>query len=379
MTLPSARDCSEECIAANGKHRSETHLIFEKKQTMKTSVTELFGIEYPILLAGMGRVAIPKMVAAVSNAGGLGVFGAGSNPPEVTRQAILEIRTLTNKPFGANAPLAIPNGLENAEILLQEKVPVINYSMGRGDWIVQRAHEYGGKVVASVTNVHFAKRAQAHGADGVIAAGYEAAGHAGDVTSFVLVPRLAEVLDIPVIMAGGVANGAGLVAALALGAGGVSMGTRFLTTQESPLHQNFKNKAVELDVGDTIISDRFDGIPSRVMKTAAAERAVTARMNLWKIFWDSIDIARDISIPYHKLLMQVLASGPVNTRNMMRMSQMLQMHTITLTTGDLEKGMTGGGMSVGLVHDLPTVAALIERIIAEANAVQRSLSAAMAL
>lgn len=345
---------------------------------MKTRITEMFGIEYPILLAGMGRVALPKLVAAVSNAGGLGVFGAGSNPPDVTRAAIREIRSLTNKPFGANAPLAIPNGMENAKVLLEEQVPIINYSMGKGDWIAKAAHAYGGKVIASVTNVHFAERAQAHGADGVIAAGFEAAGHAGEVTTFVLVPRLAEVLDIPIIAAGGVATGAGLAAALALGADGVSMGTRFLTTQESPMHQNFKEKAVSLDVNETIISDRFDGIPNRVMKTIAAEKASKAQINPFKVFLDSLEIARDIDIPYFKLFLQVLASGPTNTLNMMRMSQMLQMHTITLTSGDLQKGMTASGMSVGLVHDLPPVAELMARIVAEAEAARVRVDTAVA-
>ena len=341
---------------------------------MKTSITELFGIEYPILLAGMGRVALPNMVAAVSNAGGLGVYGAGSNPPDVTRAAIREIRSLTDKPFGANAPLAIPNGLENAKVLLEEKVPIINYSMGRGDWIAKAAHAYGGKVMASVTNLHFAKRAEAHGADAVIAAGHEAAGHAGEVTTFVLVPRLAEALKIPVIAAGGVANGAGLVAALALGAGGVSMGTRFWTTKESPMHQNFKNKAVELEITDTLISDRFDGVPNRVMKTDAAVRTVGARLNPFKVFLDSFAIAKELEIPYWKLFAQVIASGPTSTIAMMRMSQMLQMHTITLTTGNLKTGMTASGMSVGLVHDVPTIAELMARIVAEAEAVQQKLA-----
>lgn len=238
-----------------------------RAKTMRTAVTELFGIKYPVLLAGMGRVARPKMVAAVSNAGGLGILGTGPSPPELTREYIREVRSLTDKPFGANTPLALPNGMENAEVVLQEKVPVINYSMGKGDWIVKRARTYGGRVMASVNSLHLAQRAQAHGVDAIIATGHEAAGHAGEITTFVLIPRLAEVMKIPIVAAGGIANGAGLVAALALGAGGVSMGTRFLTTQESPMHANFKNRAVELDIGDTLWSDRFDGIPCRMMKT----------------------------------------------------------------------------------------------------------------
>ncbi|MFJ4452728.1 NAD(P)H-dependent flavin oxidoreductase [Pseudomonas sp. NPDC089392] len=342
---------------------------------MKTAITELFGIQYPLLNAGMGRVAFPNMVAAVSNAGGLGVYGAGSNPPEVTRAAIREIRALTDKPFGANAPLALPNGMANAKVMLEEGVPVINYSMGKGDWIVKAAHAYGGKVMASVSDVRLAQRAEAHGCDAVIAAGYEAAGHAGEIGSFVLIPRLAELLGIPIIAAGGVANGAGLVGALALGASGVSMGTRFWVTQEGPMHANFKNKALELDVQDTIFSDRFDGIPCRQMKTAAAERMVNAKMlNIWEIFLNSFTIAKELNTPWLKLVKHTLSLGPRQIESMMRMSKMLQMHGLTMSTGDLDKGMTASGQSVGLVHDLPTIDDLIKTIIAEAEAVQRRLA-----
>lgn len=346
---------------------------------MKTSITELFGVKYPILNAGMGRVALPDMVAAVSNAGGLGVLGAGSSPPEVTRRQIREVRALTDKPFGINCPLAIPNGADNAKVALDEQVPVINYSMGKGDWIAKAAHQYGGKVMASVTDIKFAQRAEAHGCDTVIAAGYEAAGHSGPVTTFTLIPRLKELVKIPVIAAGGVATGAQIVAALALGAGGVSMGTRFWTTREGPMHQNWKNKALELEVTDTLYSDRFDGIPCRQMKTEAAEKMAGAKMlNLWEVFLHSFTIARELQVPWFKMVMQTLAQGPKQIDAMMRMSQMLKMHTITITTGDLKTGMTASGMSVGLVHDIPTIAEVMERLVAEVETTRRTLLAQLA-
>ena len=156
------------------------------------------------------------------------------------------------------------------------------------------------------------------------------------------------------------------------------MGTRFLATQESPMHQNFKEKAVELDVDGTLFSDRFDGMPNRVMKTEGAERMLTATMNPFSVFMNSFGIARELNIPYLKLFMQVLSKGPKATVNMMRMAEQLKAHTITLTTGDMHTGATGGGMSIGLVHDVPTVAVLIERIMAEARAAQSKLSASMA-
>lgn len=345
---------------------------------MKTSVTELFGVRYPILNAGMGRVALPEMVAAVSNAGGLGVLGAGSGAPSDTRKYIQQIRKMTDKPFGVNCPLALPNGKENARVALEEQVAVINYSMGSGAKIAEAAHKYGGKVVASINGVHLAQRAEAHGADAVIAAGYEAAGHAGEIGTFVLIPRLAELLKIPVIAAGGVANGAGLIAALTLGAGGVSMGTRFWVTKEGPMHQNWKQKAVELEVSDTVISDKFDGIPCRQMNTERAQQFINRPLNLFAVLLDSVGIARELQVPYFKLMFQILAKGPKAVEGMMRMSQMLKAHTVTITTGDMKTGMTASGQSVGLVHDVPTIAEVIERIIAEAYEAQRKLGVSFA-
>ena len=253
---------------------------------MKTAITELFGIKYPIMNAGMGRVALPKLVAAVSNAGGLGVLGCGSGAPETTRKYIQQIRALTDKPFAGNAPLALPNGKENVKVMLEEQVPVINYSMGKGDWIVEAAHKYGGKVMASVDSLKLAKSAQKHGADAVVATGYEAAGHSGEVTTFVLIPRLREVIDIPIIAAGGVGNGTSIVGALALGASGVWMGTRFLYTKESPMHDNWKEYGAGLDITDTIRSDKFDGIPCRQMISPRTLEIVNARVgvNPFKVF-----------------------------------------------------------------------------------------------
>jgi enoyl-[acyl-carrier protein] reductase II len=341
---------------------------------VKTRITELFGISYPILLSGMSWISIPKMVAAVSNAGGLGILATGPLSAEQTRQAIREIRSLTDRPFGANATLLFPGAAENARVLLEEKTPVINFALGKGDWIVKGAHEYGGKVIATVVNAGHAKRAEEYGADGVIATGHEAAAHGEAVTSLVLVPSLVDSVKIPVIAAGGFADGRGLAAALALGAEGIAMGTRFMTAQESPLHANFKRLSLEKGVADTVTSARIDGIPCRVMKTKGAEKAERRGLDLVAAFFNSREIAAQLRIPYIKLCLAVMASGWKNARQMAFLANGFKAFHLATENGDVEKGILPVGQAMGLLRDEPTVKEVIERIAAEAKQVREKLT-----
>lgn len=338
---------------------------------MKTRITELFGIRYPIILSGMSWISVPKMVAAVSNAGGLGILATGPLDTGQTRKAVREIRTLTDRPFGANATLLMPGAVDNAKILLEEQVPVINFALGKGDWIVREAHAYGGKVIATVVNSRHAKRAQDYGSDAVIATGHEAAAHGDAVTSLVLIPSLADVLDIPVIAAGGFADGRGLAAALALGAEGIAMGTRFMTTKESPLHENFKRLSMEKDAQDTLYSSRFDGIPCRVLKTAHAERFMQRRLNLLRAFFSARAIARQLHLPFVKLFFGVIASGWDNAVQLAYMANGFEAFRVATEEGNAEEGLLPVGQVTGLIHDEPTVAELLERIVSEAREVQR--------
>lgn len=344
---------------------------------MKTRITEMVGIKYPIVLSGMSWISTPKMVAAVSNAGGLGILATGPLNAEQTRESIREIRKLTDKPFGANASLMFPGAAENAKVLLQEKVPVINFALGKGDWIVKEAHKYGGKVFATVVNVKHAKRAQDFGTDAVIATGQEAAAHGEDVTSLVLIPHLAENLDIPVIAAGGFADGRGIAAALALGAEGVAMGTRLMTTKESPLHENFKKLTLEKDVYDTLFSKRFDGILCRVMKTDAAKHAIKKGLSWPAAFFNSQDIAKQMGVPYFKLFLGVLLSGYKNARQLAFMANAFKAIRVATENGDSKTGVLPVGQVQGLIHDQPTVAELFERIMKEAKSAQSKVNAAL--
>jgi enoyl-[acyl-carrier protein] reductase II len=345
---------------------------------MKTRMTELFGIEYPIMLSGMSWISTAEMVAAVSNAGGLGVLATGVLRPDETRAAIKKIRTLTDKPFGANATLLFPGAKENAKILLEEKVPVINFSLGKGDWISEAAHKYGGKVIATVVNERHAIAAEKQGSDGVVVTGHEAAAHGGDATSLVLVPTVADVLKIPVIAAGGFADGRGLMAALALGASGVAMGTRLMATKESMLHDNFKKLSLEMGATDTIYGPYFDGLGCRSLKTKAAIKAYRKGLfglpNFFTSLSNSQKIAKMLGMPYFKILLGILFAGPKISIQLAYMANAFKAIGLATEEGDVRRGVLTVGQSTGLLHDIPTVAELFERIAAEVKEVQTKLS-----
>ncbi|MBN1828633.1 MAG: nitronate monooxygenase [Deltaproteobacteria bacterium] len=338
---------------------------------MKTAVTELFDIAYPIVLSGMSWISIPSMAAAVSNAGGLGILATGALSTEETRKAIQEVRQLTDKPFGANATLLFPGARENAKVLLEEKVPVINYSLGKGDWIARESHRYGGKVIATVVNERHALRAQEQGADALIVTGHEAAAHGGDVASLVLVPTIANNLSIPVIAAGGFADGRGLAAAIVLGAAGIAMGTRFMSTAESPLHRTYKNLSLEKGSGDTIYGTDFDGLGCRSMHTPAAVRAYRRGLlglpNLFTAAVNSNRIAKMLNLPYWKLFLGVIASGWKNALTMAYLANAFPAIECATIKGDMAHGVLPVGQATGLIKDIPTVAELMKRIVDEAQ------------
>jgi enoyl-[acyl-carrier protein] reductase II len=341
---------------------------------MKTRITDMLGIQYPIFLSGMSWISVPEMVAAVSNAGGLGILATGPLDKDQTREAIRKIRKLTDKPFGANSSLLFPGAKESAKVLLEERVPVINFALGKGDWIVQEAHKYGGKVMATVVNARHAKRAEEYGCDAVIATGNEAAAHGESVTTFCLIPSLGDILKIPIIAAGGVADGRGLAAALALGADGVAMGTRIMTTKESPLHQNYKRLSMEKDVTDTLYSRRIDGLWCRVLKTEAAEKAIKQGLNLPAALLNARDIAKIMKMPFFKLFIGILLSGWKTSKQMAYLANAFKAFRLATEEGDINAGVLPAGQCTGLIHDEPTVRELFERTVREAEQIQKRMN-----
>ena len=233
---------------------------------MRSEITELLGIRYPVIQGGMAWVAEHKLAAAVSNAGGLGLIGAASAPPEVVREEIRRARELTDQPFGVNVMLLNPNAEEVAKVVVEEGVKVVTTGAGNPAKFMPMWKEAGVKVIPVVASVAMAKLMERGGADAVVAEGTESGGHIGAATTMTLVPQVVDAVDIPVIAAGGIADGRGYAAAIMLGAGAVQMGTRFVVAKESIVHENYKQKLIKAKDIDSEVTGRSTGHPIRVLR-----------------------------------------------------------------------------------------------------------------
>ena len=233
---------------------------------MKTEVTELLGIEYPIIQGGMAWVAEYHLAAGVSNAGGLGLIGAASAPEEWVREQIREAKKLTDKPFGVNIMLMSPYADEVAKVVAEEGVKVVTTGAGNPEKYMKMWKEAGVKVIPVVASVALAKRMERSGADALVAEGTEAGGHIGENTTMVLVPQIVDAVNIPVIAAGGIADGRGIAATFMLGARAVQMGTHFVATKESMVHENYKNAILKAKDIDSRVTGRTTGHPVRALR-----------------------------------------------------------------------------------------------------------------
>lgn len=233
---------------------------------MDTRITELLGIEYPIIQGGMAWVAEYHLAAAVSNAGGLGLIGAASAPAEVVREQIRNCKALTDKPFGVNVMLLNPNAEEVAQVIVEEGVKVVTTGAGNPGKFLPMWKEAGVKVIPVVASVAMAKMMERMGADGVVAEGMESGGHIGSTTTLALVPQVVDAVSIPVIAAGGIADGRGVAAAFVLGAEAVQLGTRFVVAKESIVHANYKEKVIKAKDIDSVITGTTTGHPVRCIR-----------------------------------------------------------------------------------------------------------------
>lgn len=234
------------------------------------NITELLNIKYPLIQGGMAHIATHKLASAVSNAGGLGLIASGANDAETIRAEIRKCRELTDKPFGVNIMLMSPHAKDIAQMVIEEKVHVVTTGAGNPGPFMEAWKKAGIIVIPVVPSVALARRVERNGADAVIVEGTEAGGHIGELTTMVLVPQVVDAVKIPVIAAGGIADRRGVLAAFALGAKGVQVGTVMLASEECPIHENYKRKIIEAGDTDTVVTGRTTGAPVRVLKNKMA-------------------------------------------------------------------------------------------------------------
>ena len=302
---------------------------------MKTKVTELLQIEYPIIQGGMAWVAEHHLAAAVSEAGGFGLIGAASAPPEIVREEIRKAKELTDKPFGVNIMLLNPNADEVAKIVVEEGIQAVTTGAGNPEKYMPMWKEGGVKVIPVVASVAMAKRMERYGADAVVAEGMEAGGHIGNQTTMALIPQIVDAVNIPVIAAGGIGDGRGVAASFMLGAEGVQMGTRFVVADESIVHDNYKDRIVKAKDIDSVVTGQSTGHPVRCLRNQMTKEYIKKEQE---------------GVPFEELERMTLGS--------LRKAVM---------DGDILNGTVMAGQIAGLVSKRQSCKEILQEIMTEAE------------
>ena len=338
------------------------------------------------MLAGMNWLTTPKLAAAVSNAGGLGVMAGSHYDTDGLRKAIKEIRELSDKPFGINLTLGVGTR-ELVPIVIEEKVPVVNYALGRPPDItalIEAVHAYGGKIIGTIAMLRHALRSEQLGADILSVTGYEAASHSGNVGALVLVPSITSAVKIPCIGAGGYTDGRSLAAAIALGAEGISMGTRLAATQEAEVAQTIKDTWLKATEEDTVIDPAFDGINCRVLRNKAADDLMQKRMPVMDAVWSGLYMKKTLKLSFPEMIRTArslknqeigIGSGKRTWASVMRFASGSRLFAKATVEGDPVNGLLMMGQTAGRINDIPTVAEVIERTVAEAAQIIDSMKA----
>jgi NAD(P)H-dependent flavin oxidoreductase YrpB (nitropropane dioxygenase family) len=339
---------------------------------LRTRLCELLGVRYPIVQTGMGFVSDAVLTSATSAAGGFGILGGVTMDLDELRVAIKETKERTDQPFGVNLRADQPDITDRVDLLGQEGVRVASFAMAPTREIVDRLHDGGVLVVPSIGAKRHAEKVAALGVDAVLVQGGEGGGHTGPVATTLLLPQVVDTVDVPVIAAGGFFDGRGLVAALAYGASGIAMGTRFVLTEEAPVPESVKRFYLSKSVVDTIVSTQVDGVPHRVLRTPFVEdlerggrvrtlsgalRNAFAFRKLsgtpWKqIVWEGLAMRRRHGLTWSQVMMA--ANTPMLLRRAM-------------VEGDPSAGVMASGQAVGMIEDIPAVQDLLARIVREAE------------
>ncbi|MEU6415950.1 NAD(P)H-dependent flavin oxidoreductase [Streptomyces spiralis] len=346
---------------------------------LHTELCDLFGVRHPIVQTGMGWVSGPELTAATAEAGGLGILASATLSPEETRTAIRAVRERTAAPFGVNMRGDAADVTERAEILVREGVKVASFALAPTEKVIRRLKDAGLIVVPSVGARRHAEKVAAWGADAVVVQGGEGGGHTGSVPTSILLPQVVDAVDLPVIAAGGFHDGRGLVAALAQGAAGIAMGTRFLLTSDSTVPDRVKREYLQRGVTDTVVTTVLDGVPQRVLRTELVDRLLeSGRLSrAARSLKHAVAFQRMSHIPWRDIVREGLAmrrSHGLDWSQVLMAANTPMMLRASMVDGRTDLGTLASGQVAGLIDDLPSCAELIDRIVTEADAVLTRLT-----
>lgn len=339
---------------------------------IRTALTDLLGIDTPVIQAAMGYVSGARLAAATSQAGGLGIIASATMTPQELRAAIHKVRERTAAPFGVNLRADAPDGAERIELIIGEGVPVASFALAPKPEMVARLRDAGVVTLASVGARRHAEKVAAWGVDAVIATGAEGGGHTGSVPTSLLVPQVVDAVDIPVVAAGGFCDGRGLAAALACGAAGIAMGTRFLLTSDSPVAEAVKQVYLATGLTGTVVTTRVDGMPHRVLRTPLVDRLERAgrAASLVRSVRNAVAFRGLSGLTWRDLIRQGLAmrrGGELTLAQVLMAANTPVLLRAAMVDGRTDLGLMTAGQVVGVIDDLPSCADLIGRITREAE------------
>lgn len=343
-----------------------------RHRALKTRACDLFGVELPIVQTGMGWVSGAQLTAATSSAGGLGILAAATMTYPELEQAIATVRSRTDKPFGVNMRADQADIDQRCQLLIREKVKVASFAQAPSERVIKTLKDAGLVVMPTIGARRHAEKVQKWGVDAVIAQGAEGGGHTGSVPTSLLVADVCRAVDIPVIAAGGFSSGQGLVAALAYGASGIAMGTRFLLTKESQVPDHIKARYLKAGINDTVVTKAIDGYPQRVIRTQLVDQLEKAGplMALLYAVRNAIALARLTGTKLADLLREGLAmkkGGDLTWAQLAMAANAPMLTKATMVEGKEAAGILPTGQVVGVIEELPAVADLLARIKREAE------------
>jgi len=348
---------------------------------LHTPICQLFGIRYPIIQTGMGFVSDAGLTAATAEAGGLGILAAATMSIAELETAIGEIKRRTGAPFGVNVRADAPDARQRIDILIREGVRVASFALAPKPDLIERLKAAGVLVVPSVGARRHAEKVAAWGVDAIVVQGSEGGGHTGPVPTSLLLPQVVDAVDLPVIAAGGFFDGRGLVAALAYGASGIAMGTRFLLTSDSPVAAAVKQCYLDATVTDTVVTTVLDGLPQRLLRTPVMEQLVRGGRlrQLVRGARSAVEFRRLSGATWRGMIREGLSmrrSHELALAQVLLAANTPMLLKAAMVDGRPDLGVMASGQVVGVIDDLPTVAQLVDRIMAEADAVLGRLTGA---